>query len=62
MLSGRVVEVSPKTTEAAQANRDGLECSSYTWQVRRCICVAGRPKCQEKISGLARVWALSLGG
>ena len=25
-----------KTAEAAQANRGGLECSSYTWQVRRC--------------------------
>jgi hypothetical protein len=24
-----------KTAEAAQANRGGLECSSYTWQVRR---------------------------
>lgn len=27
--------LSPKTAEAAQANRGGLECSSYTWQVRR---------------------------
>ena len=23
-----------KTTEAAQADLDGLECSSYTWQMR----------------------------
>jgi hypothetical protein len=27
----------PKMAEAAQANRDGLECSSYSWQVRRRI-------------------------
>ena len=25
----------PRTAEAAQANRGGLECSSYTWQVRQ---------------------------
>jgi hypothetical protein len=33
-----------KKAEAAQANRGGLECSAYTWQVRRCLyafCMAG---------------------
>jgi hypothetical protein len=32
----RFAAPTPKTAEAAQANRGGLECSSYTWQVRRC--------------------------
>lgn len=27
----------PKKAEAAQANQGGLECSSYTWQVRQRI-------------------------
>ena len=27
----------PKVAEAARANQGGLECSSYTWQVRRCF-------------------------
>jgi hypothetical protein len=33
----RSVAPTPKKAEAAQANRGGLECSSYTWQVRRCV-------------------------
>src|SRR5258708_4903620 len=27
-----------KMAEAAQANQGGLECASYTWQVRQCVC------------------------
>ena len=33
-----------ENAEAAQACRGGLECSSYAWQVRRCVyavCMAG---------------------
>ncbi|WP_237740214.1 hypothetical protein, partial [Oceanibaculum indicum] len=33
-------------TEAAQANRDGLECSSYTWQVRHEIYAGSLADCQ----------------
>jgi len=33
----RAVAPTPKMAEAAQANRGGLECSSYSWQVRRRI-------------------------
>lgn len=40
-----------KTAEAAQANRGGLECSSYTWQVRRRRYAVGMPKSQAE-SGL----------
>lgn len=36
----------PKTAEAAQANLGGLECSSYTWQVRHRECGASGPDCQ----------------
>lgn len=36
----------PKTAEAAQANRGGLECSSYTWQVRQRESGASGPDCQ----------------
>lgn len=31
----RFAAPTPKMAEAAQANRGGLECSSYTWQVRQ---------------------------
>lgn len=40
----------PKTTEAAQANLGGLECSSYTWQVRRRECGASGPDCQGHLA------------
>lgn len=46
MPSGEPVAEVLKTAEAAQANRGGLERSSYTWQVRRCLYVAGWSKCQ----------------
>lgn len=36
----------PRTAEAAQANLGGLECSSYTWQVRQWKHGASRPDCQ----------------
>lgn len=36
----------PKTAEAAQANLGGLECSSYTWQVRHREDGASGPDCQ----------------
>lgn len=36
----------PRTAEAAQANLGGLECSSYTWQVRQQECGASGPDCQ----------------
>ena len=36
----------PKTAEAAQANPGGLECSSYTWQVRHRERGASGPDCQ----------------
>lgn len=36
----------PRTAEAAQANLGGLECSSYTWQVRQCENGASGPDCQ----------------
>jgi len=35
-----------RTAEAAQANLGGLECSSYTWQVRHCEDGASGPDCQ----------------
>ena len=34
-------------TEAAQANLDGLECSSYAWQVRRFLSTRHWAECQE---------------
>lgn len=37
----------PRNAEAAQANRGGLECSSYTWQVRRCLYAFCRAESQE---------------
>ena len=36
----------PRTAEAAQANLGGLECSSYTWQVRQYRNGASGPDCQ----------------
>ncbi len=36
----------PRMAEAAQANRGGLECSSYTWQVRPRVYDAFGPDCQ----------------
>lgn len=36
----------PRKAEAAQANLGGLECSSYTWQVRHRECGASGPDCQ----------------
>lgn len=36
----------PRTAEAAQANLGGLECSSYTWQVRQTGRGASGPDCQ----------------
>ena len=36
----------PRTAEAAQANLGGLECSSYTWQVRHRGYGASGPDCQ----------------
>ena len=33
----RAVAPTPKMAEAARANQGGLECSSYTWQVRQPI-------------------------
>lgn len=36
----------PRTAEAAQANLGGLECSSYTWQVRHQKGGASGPDCQ----------------
>ena len=36
----------PRTAEAAQANLGGLECSSYTWQVRQRESGASGPDCQ----------------
>ena len=33
-------------TEAAQAHPGGLECSSYTWQVRQLYNAAFRTECQ----------------
>jgi hypothetical protein len=38
----------PEMAEAAQANWGGLECSSYTWQVRRHYMSSEKPKCQGK--------------
>ena len=37
MISAVPPEREAKITEAAQANLGGLECSSYTWQVRRLL-------------------------
>ena len=37
-------------TEAAQANRDGLECSSYAWQVRQRLYAVWEPECQAKLA------------
>lgn len=42
---------SPEKTEAARKNQGGLECSSYTWQVRQDVYAFGRPDCQEKSAG-----------
>ena len=38
--------LTPRTAEAAQANLGGLECSSYTWQVRHQEYCASGPDCQ----------------
>ena len=35
-------------TEAAQANLGGLECSSYTWQVRQKLTTLRGDECQER--------------
>jgi hypothetical protein len=51
----RAVARGPKMAKAARANRGGLECSSYTWQARRCFhafCLCGS---QEKSSLLSRL-------
>ena len=37
MTSAVPPEQEAKMTEAAQANLGGLECSSYTWQVRQLL-------------------------
>lgn len=42
----RCTAPTPKTAEAAQANLGGLECSSYTWQVRHGGYDASGPDCQ----------------
>jgi hypothetical protein len=36
-----------ETTEAARKNQGGLECSSYTWQVRQSLNALWRLDCQE---------------
>lgn len=47
-MNMRFAAPTPKTAEAAQANRGGLECSSYTWQVRRCVYAFCMAESQEK--------------
>ena len=45
-----------KEAEAAQANQDGFECSSYTWQVRQFNCTSfSGPNVKLQLRPLSRL-------